>query len=237
MNDATSPSDQRPPPQHGSPDTRPDAPDDSPQPPPSIPDNHAYPENLDYPDYYKRGPTLLASLGDVSWTRRAERERMARQRKEQDTEYIHRWVVKDSASAQTPTIAKDAQALANTWGQAPHRSADEPSTIFSPSGILFNAPESGGDNFRYPPDWDENKAAGRPAGYGSCNTDMMPYNQLVAATVLVIKYHLGDDVIVRSDGAYNSGTWNAAVNLYLRTFPERKVPLLDNWPYGSGRNW
>ena len=53
--------------------------------------------------------------------------------------------------------------------------------------------------------------------------------------MLVIKYHLGDDVIVRSDGAYNSGTWNAAVNLYLRTFPERQVPLLDNWPYGSGR--
>ncbi len=231
MNDATDPSDRRTPPQHSSQDVRPDAPDDSARPPPTIPDTD------EYSDYYKRGPTLLASLGDVSWTRRAERERMARQRKGQDTEYIHRWVVKDSASAQTPTIAKDAQALANTWGQAPHRSADEPSTIFSPSGILFKAPESGGDSFRYPPDWSENEAAGRPAGYGSCNTDMMPYNQLVAATVLVIKYHLGDDVIVRSDGAYNSGTWSAAVNLYLRTFPERKVPLLDNWPYGSGREW
>ena len=233
MNDATDPSDRRTPPQHSSQDVRPDAPDDSARPPPTIPDTD------EYSDYYKRGPTLLASLGDVSWTRRAERERMARQRKGQDTEYIHRWVVKDSASAQTPTIAKDAQALANTWGQALQRSADEPEAapVFSPSEIHFNAPESGADDFHYPPDWSENEAAGRPAGYGSCNTDMMPYNQLVAATVLVIKYHLGDDVIVRSDGAYNSGTWNAAVNLYLRTFPERNVPILDNWPYGSGRNW
>ena len=47
MSDATDPSEQRPPPQHRSPH----------------PENHEYP---DYPDYYKRGPTLLASRGDVS---------------------------------------------------------------------------------------------------------------------------------------------------------------------------
>ena len=90
MNDATDPSDRRPPAQHGSQDTYPDAPEDSPQPAPTIPDNHVYPENLDYPDYYKRGPTLLASRGDVSWTYRAAGERLDRLHEGQDTEYIHR---------------------------------------------------------------------------------------------------------------------------------------------------
>ena len=49
---------------------------------------------------------------------------------------------------------------------------------------------------------------------------MVPCDQLVAATMLVIK----------SDGEHNSGIWGAAMNLYLRTFPEREAPNLDNWP-------
>ena len=35
---------------------------------------------------------------------------------------------------------------------------------------------------------------------------MLPYDQLVAATMLVIKYHLGDDVVIKSDDKHNSGT-------------------------------
>ena len=75
--------------------------------------------------------------------------------------------------------------------------ADEPETepVFSPDEIRFNATEDGCDDFRYPPDPRENEQAGQPAGYGCCNTDMMPYDQLVAATMLIIKYHLGDDVV------------------------------------------
>ena len=64
---------------------------------------------------------------------------------------------------------------------------------------------------------------------------MPPYDQLVAATMLVIKYHLGDDVVIKSDGDYDSGTWGAALNLYLRTFQGRGVPVLDNWPSAQGR--
>ena len=227
MNDATEPSDQRTSPQHGSQDNPPDAPDDLPRPPLNIGDNW---------EYYKRGPRLLASLGNTSWTLSAERETLARQRKGQDGEYIHRWWIKDRCSPKTPAIAKDTQALANTWGQPLHRSSNEPEAdpVFSPDEIRFNAPEGGCDDFRYPPDPRENEQAGQPAGYDCCNTDMMPYDQLVAATMLVIKHHLGDDVVVKSDGDYCSGTWGAAVNLYLRTFPERDVPNLDNWPGARG---
>ena len=63
---------------------------------------------------------------------------------------------------------------------------------------------------------------------------MMPYRQLVAATMLVIKHHLGTDVAIHSDGNHRSGTWGAAMNLYLRTFPDRDVPNLNNWPGAQG---
>ena len=136
-----------------------------------------------------------------------------------------------------PDIAKDAQALANTWGPPHHRSADEPDAepAFSKSAVRFNAPESRCDGFKYPPDRRENEKAGQPAGYGCCNTDMMPYEQLVAATVLVIKYHLGDHVVIPSDGDHHSGTWRTAMNLQLRTFPDRDVPNPHNWPGTLGR--
>ena len=52
--------------------------------------------------------------------------------------------------------------------------------------------------------------------------------------MLVIKHHLGNDVVVKSDGEHRSGTWSAAMNLYLRTFPDRDVPNLDNWPGARG---
>ena len=223
MNDATDPSEQRPSPHHGNQDHQPEAQNLPFRPP--LPTDDGW-------DYIRRGPQLLASIGNSSWTSRASDERLARQRKGQDGEYIHRWWIKDQCSQKTPVIAEDAQALANTWGKPLHHSADEPEAepVFSPTEIRFNAPENGCDDFRYPPDQSENESA----SYGYCNTDMMPYDQLVAATMLVIKHHLGDDVAVKSDGDHRSGTWSAAVNLYLRTFPDRDVPDLDNWPGARG---
>ena len=49
-----------------------------------------------------------------------------------------------------------------------------------------------------------------------------------------MKHHLGDHVEINAAGDYRSGTWGAAVNLYLRTFPDRDVPNLDNWPGAQG---
>ncbi len=188
-------------------------------------------------DHYKRGPQRLASIGDAGWRLAATHERLARQRDGLDGEYLHQWWVKDPNSTQTAAIAKDVQALATTWGKPLQRSADEPDAqpVFSPTEISFNAREDGCDDFRYPLSWGENLPAGQTPGYGRCNTDMLPYDQLVAATMLVIKYHLGDGVVTQSDGEHNSATWSAAVNLYLRTFPDRDVPNIDNWPGAQGR--
>ena len=74
MNDTTDPSEQRTPPQHGNQDT-PDAPDLPFRPPRTTDDGW---------EYYKRGPRLLASIGDKSWTSHATRERLAGQNAGQD---------------------------------------------------------------------------------------------------------------------------------------------------------
>ena len=47
----------------------------------------------------------------------------------------------------------------------------------------------------------------------------------------------GGFVFTKVTGCYrsaNSGTWGPAMNRYLRTFPEREVTNLDNWPGAQG---
>ena len=109
MSDKMSQSNDQPPSQRGNLDNRPDAPDLLFRPP--LPTDDGW-------EYYRRGPQLLASIGNWSWIRRASRERLARQRKGQDGEYIHRWWIKDQCSPNTPAIAEDAQAL-EMWPGTP----------------------------------------------------------------------------------------------------------------------
>ena len=225
MNDATCQSnDQQTSEQHCSQYNHPDAPDDLPRrsPPPADDDW----------DHRRRGPRPLASLGNMSWVNRAARERLAKQNRGEDTQYTHHWKIKDPCSALMPAIAKDTQALANMWGQQLQHSADEPDAppVFSPEAIRFKAAEHAADAFRFPPTGQD----GDLASHGSCNTDMTPYDQMVAATLLAIKHHLGDYVEINAAGDDNSGTWNAAKNLYMRTFPERDVRPIDNWPGAKG---
>lgn len=151
--------------------------------------------------------------------------------------YTHRWVVKDRLSAQTPIIAQDAQTLAAACGFAVSHSFDEPerAPTFGPGYIQFNARVNAYEDFRYPPNWSSNADVGLPAGFGWCKTELQPYDTLVAATVLAIKHHLENDVVANSDGPPDSPAWTKAIDLYTRTFPERTVPVLDNWPTGSER--
>lgn len=192
----------------------------------------AMPPEPDDWDYPRRGPRPLASLGNRSWVNRAERERLAKQQQGEDTTYTHHWTLKDLCTAQMTAIAKDAQKLANMWGKKLQRSADEPEAppVFSPSEIRFKAAEHAADDFLFPPTGRNDEQA----GHGSCNTDMTPYDQLVATTLLAIKHHLGDDVEINAAGHDNSDTWSAAKNLYYRTFPDRDVRPPDNWPGAKG---
>ena len=151
--------------------------------------------------------------------------------------YTHSWVIKDQQSAQTEKIIADVQALAAQCDfkmQTP-RNKHEDFTL-GPDRISLNAEQDGRGTFEYPPNWKRNIEFGLPAGYGECTTDAMPYDALVGAALLTIKYHLGDDVTVRSMGAPQHAAWQAAKALYSRTFPERELPWLDNWPRQAHEN-
>ena len=88
-----------PTPRNGNPDERPDLPDSMPSPPINTCDDW---------EGCGRGPRPLASLGNIFWVNRAARERLAKQRQGEDTQYTHHWTVKDLRYARTPTIAKNA---------------------------------------------------------------------------------------------------------------------------------
>ena len=149
--------------------------------------------------------------------------------------YTHAWVVKDEQSAQTQTIVADVQALAVQCDfkmRTPRNKYDY--YTMGPDRIVLNAEVDGLEDFNYPPDWKLNVKNRFPAGYGLCTTDAKPYDALVGAALLAIKHHLGDDVTVRSIGGPQHTAWQKAIALYIRTFPERIIPVLDNWPSGSG---
>ena len=99
-----------------------------------------------------------------------------------------------------------------------------------PDRISLNAEVDGCETFVYPPDRKRNVKIGIIAGYGACITDAKPYDALVGAAMLAIKHHLGDDAKVQSAGDPQHPAWQAAKALYSRTFPEREIPWLDNWP-------
>ena len=79
------PSEQRTLIEHVHPADRPDLPDSLPRLPLTTGD--------DWEDY-GRGPRPLASLGNMSQDNRAARERLAKQRQDEDTQYTHHWTVK-----------------------------------------------------------------------------------------------------------------------------------------------
>ena len=81
MNDATQPT----PEQHGHLVVHPDVPAHLIRRPP--------PEADDW-EYHRRGPRPIASLGNMSWLRRASGERLAKQERGEDTTYIHQWTLK-----------------------------------------------------------------------------------------------------------------------------------------------
>ena len=145
--------------------------------------------------------------------------------------YAHSWIIKDEASPQTRTIVADVQALADQcdFKMRTQRNKYEEFTL-GPDRISLNAEVDGCETFVYPPDRKRNVKIGIIAGYGACITDAKPYDALVGAAMLAIKHHLGDDAKVQSAGDPQHPAWQAAKALYSRTFPEREIPWLDNWP-------
>ena len=150
--------------------------------------------------------------------------------------YSHFWIIKTEGYALTPAIAEDAVLLAANCDFELMLSSESPELgpMFSPDLIAFNGRGDAYDDFTYPPDRNDRRVSNFLGNHGTCRTQCRDYDTLVSAVPLSVKHHLGDDVVIQSDGDHRSGTWGAAMNLYLRTFPDRDVPNLDNWPGAFG---
>ncbi len=77
---------------------------------------------------------------------------------------------------------------------------------------MFNGRGDSGEDFIYPPTEGAKPAAGLLSNRGKCKTECRDYDTLVSAG------------------------WTAAIELYSRTFPERELPWLDNWPRRAREN-
>ena len=99
----------------------------------------------------------------------------------------------------------------------------------TPEEICFNGVgRDSAECFYYPAQFEFNEKRGLPAGVSFCKTVRLPYDEVVAAYVMVIKYHLGEDVRTSSDGdRHREDEWKRALDLFSRTFPDSQIdPIL-----------
>lgn len=57
-----------------------------------------------------------------------------------------------------------------------------------------------------------------------CKTMRKPYDAIVAASLIAMKYHMRGDVELGSDGTIEEPDWDKAFRLYHETFPDRPPP-------------
>ena len=148
--------------------------------------------------------------------------------------YSHNWGV-HAGHEHTAEVSKDAALLAANCGVPLMRSTYEPELdpVFSPDGIIFNGLRDACEDFIYPPTEGANPADGLLSNRGKCRTECRDYDTLVSAVLLAVKHHIGSKGSIRSTATPDSVGWQAAFELYARTFPERELPWLDNWPRRS----
>ena len=96
--------------------------------------------------------------------------------------------------------------------------------------IAFNGRGDACDDFTYPPDLTDHRVSNFLGNRGRCSTECRDYDTLVSAVLLSVKHHLDHRARVRSTAEPDHEGWQAAFELYSRTFPEREIPWLNNWP-------
>ena len=145
--------------------------------------------------------------------------------------YSHDWGV-HAGHEHTAEISADAALLADNCGVPFMRSIHEPDLepVFGPDLIMFNGRGDACEDFIYPPTEGAHPAAVLFDNRGRSRTECRDYDTLVSAVLLAVKHHIGDRGSVRSTVHPDSVGWQAAFELYSRTFPERKIPGLNNWP-------
>ena len=147
--------------------------------------------------------------------------------------YSYDWII-DQGHEHAASVSQDAALLAANCGvplmlSVNHRDLDP---VFEPELIMFNGRDDECDDFTYPPTED----AGFGSNRGRCRTECRDYDTLVSAILLAAKHHAGSKAFIRSRGSPDGAGWTAAFELYSRTFPERELPWLDNWPKRAREN-
>ena len=74
--------------------------------------------------------------------------------------------------------------------------------------------------------------AHRKTLFGYCKTSRKPYDQVVAAILIAVKHHFGDDVLISGGtlaeewlrGAAPEHDAKSPIKLYMHIFPERELP-------------
>ena len=166
---------------------------------------------------------------------RAERRYFGEEGKERSRRtriYSHNWSVEKEDYKLTPAIAQDAIRLAENCDFELMLSANCPELApkFEPHRIAFNGRGDAAGDFTYPPDLTDPRVSNFLGNRGKCRTECRDYDTLVSAVLLSVKHHLGKKAYVTSNAEPDREGWKAAFGLYRRTFPERKIPWLDDWP-------
>ena len=184
-------------------------------------------EALEYVEAMR--PKLLAR------EERAERRYFGEEGKERSRRtriYSHNWIIEKAGYELTPAVAQDAIRLAENCDFVLMLSADCPELgpKFGPDRIAFNGRGAAAADFTYPPDLTNPRVSNFLGNRGKCRTECRDYDTLVSAVLLSVKHHLGKKAYVTSNAEPDREGWQAAFALYSRTFPEREIPWLNNWP-------
>lgn len=142
--------------------------------------------------------------------------------------YTHYYQINCAISPEVfDAVSADAIALAHEAKR--HLGVD---TEFSRSANMFllngasgrNPDESCGDFFLFSgnvPDWTDRGI--KPGNFWT-KTSRRPYDAVVCGALISLKHHLGDQVVLGSDGRIENEEWDAGFRLYHRTFPDRECP-------------
>ncbi len=192
-----------------------------------IDNNEKYRETLEFVENVLRPQTIR------SWefTNRRYFGEEGKPRSRRNMIYSHDWGV-NAGHEHTAEISQDAALLAANCGVPLMLSVNHPEQdpVFAPDGIMFNGRGDSCQDFIYPPTEGAKPAAGRRSNRGQCRTECRDYDTLVSAILLAVKHHVGVRAFIRSTAQPDREGWQAAFALYSRTFPERGIPRLDNWP-------
>ena len=128
--------------------------------------------------------------------------------------YSHYYFTRREADMKPRAVIEDIGALTDAWPLPLERTIDR-------AGICVNgAGDEQAEAFAWPPDMFEQEGQPQEWFYEFVKTNRCDYDPVVVASLIAVKHHLGDDVVIDTDGDIPD-EWADGIALYVRTFPMR----------------